>query len=92
MSQVLADGRREFEKAGLTHNGESGVFGINANQASLDNNGMPLLSSGSFSSFDDLQIEFGEAQLLVHGPSSYELAKNLMPYLPALWILLMVFC
>ena len=92
LSQVLADGRREFEKAGLTHNGESGVFGINANQASLDNNGMPLLSSGSFSSFDEFfKIEFGEAQLLVHeDTSSYELAKNLMPYLPALWILLMV--
>jgi membrane-bound serine protease (ClpP class) len=92
LAQSLADWRLPFKGAGIDHKGDEGSFVIRAQQGRLEVDGRVLLTKDLVSSFDEFKDQFlGDAEIITFKESSsYLLAKKLMPFLPAIWIAVMI--
>ena len=92
LAKTLADWRIPFERAGIEHLGTEGAFKISAQECRLDEQGEVILTKDIVTSFDEFKKDFlGEAEIITFKESSsYLLAKKLMPFLPAIWIAVMI--
>ncbi|MDD7984434.1 hypothetical protein PQO01_05665 [Lentisphaera marina] len=92
LARTLSDWRIPLKRAGIDHQGNEGGFAITAQQGRLEEGGQVLLSKDIVGSFDEFtRLFMGDAEIISFKEStSYLLAKKLMPFLPAIWIAVMI--